>query len=266
MRHSPARIDVSVPPGPPTESRFVGDPDTAPAAARSRSLNRRVIALTALGALILLGRRGIDLIPVTLQAIRDLGPWAVAAYFGVYVIATVAFVPGSILSIASGAIFGLLRGWIYTLCAATLGAVAAFLVARYLARGEIERRLGQSDKLDAIDRAVGREGGRLVFLLRLSPALPFNVMNYALGLTSLRVRDYAVASFFGMAPGTFLYVYAGYAAGQVAMGGQVQPRGFSYWALLGVGLIATVAVTVLVTRVARQAIRRATEGDAPDSA
>jgi len=113
--------------------------------------------------------------------------------------------------------------------------------------------------LKAVDHAVGREGGKLVLLLRLSPAFPFNAMNYALGLTGVRARDYTVASFFGMAPGTFLYVYAGYAAGQVAMSGQAQPRGAGYWALLGVGLAATVAVTVLVTRVAREALRRATD-------
>lgn len=217
-----------------------------------------IFGIAALAALVLLGRQGAELIPAALEAVRGLGPWAAVGYFGLYVVATVAWIPGSILTIASGAIFGLLRGWIYTLFAATAGAVAAFLVARYIARSAIEQRLGQNARLKAVDGAVRREGGKLVFLLRLSPAFPFNAMNYALGLTSVRARDYALASFFGMAPGTFLYVYAGYAAGQVAMSGQAQPRGAGYWTLLAVGLAATVAVTVLVTRVAREAVRRAT--------
>jgi uncharacterized membrane protein YdjX (TVP38/TMEM64 family) len=124
----------------------------------------------------------------------------------------------------------------------------------------VERRLGVDSRLAEMDEAIGREGGRIVFLLRLSPAFPFNVLNYALGLTQVRFRDYLMASAVGMAPGTFLYVYAGFTAGQVVMsvGGGAPPRGVGYYALLALGLVATVTVTVLVTRAARRALRSST--------
>src|SRR6185503_6399832 len=135
---------------------------------------------------------------------------------------------------------------------ATLGACAAFLVARYLARGAVERRLVDYPRFAAIDRAVAREGRKIVFLLRLSPIFPFSLLNYALGLTRVRFADYAVASL-GMLPGTLLYVYYGKVLGdvaQVAAGaelGNQAPRDAAYWTVLGLGLLATVAVTFVVT-------------------
>lgn len=222
-------------------------------------------AVVAVIALVLLGRQGAEFVPRALDAIRALGPWAWVGYIGVYVVATVAWVPGSILTLASGAIFGLWLGTALTLVGATLGATAAFLVSRYLARESIEQRLGDSPKLRAIDRALARQGPKLVFLIRLSPAIPFNALNYALGLTGVKLRAYMWTSFFGMAPGTFLYVYAGYAAGQVAGAMDTNPRGPGYWTLLTVGLIATIAVTVLVTRVARRAVEDATDPEPPEA-
>src|SRR5207245_1117774 len=105
-------------------------------------------------------------------------------------------------------------GTVYVLIAATLGSAAAFLVSRYLARGAIERRLANIPRFAAIDRAVGAEGRKIVFLLRLSPVFPFTLLNYALGLTQVRFADYLVAAI-GMLPGTVLYVYAGQAIGDV---------------------------------------------------
>lgn len=224
-----------------------------------------VIGVAAVALLVLLGRSGASLIPAALETVRSLGPWAAVAYVGVYVVATVAWVPGSILTIASGVIFGLWAGTALTLVGATLGATAAFLVARYVARSRIETRLGDSPKLRAIDRAISREGPKLVFLIRLSPAIPFNALNYALGLTGVRLWPYVWTSFLGMAPGTFLYVYGGYAAGQIAGAAGEATRGPGYWALLTVGGLATVAVTVLVTRAARRALEDATE-EAADGA
>ncbi len=232
------------------------------AAGGPRWIRWAAAAVVAVMALVLLGRQGAEFVPRALDAIRALGPWAWAGYIVVYVVATVAWVPGSILTLASGAIFGLWLGTALTLVGATLGATAAFLVSRYLARESIEQRLGDSPKLRAIDRALAREGPKLVFLIRLSPAVPFNALNYALGLTGVKLRAYMWTSFFGMAPGTFLYVYAGYAAGQVAGAMDTNPRGPGYWLLLTVGLIATIAVTVLVTRVARRAVEDATDPEA----
>jgi uncharacterized membrane protein YdjX (TVP38/TMEM64 family) len=181
-------------------------------------------------------------------------------FIALYATATVAWVPGSLLTLASGAIFGLGRGTLFTLVGATLGASLAFLIARYVARGALERRIGGDPRLTVMDEAIGREGGKLVFLLRLSPAFPFSLMNYALGLTAVRFRDYVLASATGMAPGTFMYVYAGFAAGQVALGaGGGGPEGLWGYALMGLGMVATVGVTVMVTRMARRALRSSPE-------
>ncbi|MGH7534747.1 MAG: TVP38/TMEM64 family protein, partial [Gemmatimonadales bacterium] len=146
--------------------------------------------------------------------------------------------------------------------AATLGASAAFLVSRYLARGAIERRLAGNARFAAIDRAIGRQGRKIVLLLRLSPVFPFNLLNYGLGLTQVRFTDYLIASI-GMLPGTVLYVYYGKVVGDVARlaGGVDLAKGPAYYAVLGVGLIATILVTTVVTRTARRALRELTDGD-----
>ncbi len=219
------------------------------------------VGAAVLAGLIFFGRQGAAPVLELLQSVRELGPWAPVIYIAVYIIAAVAWIPGSLLTLAAGAIFGLWQGTLYTLIGATLGASAAFLVSRYLARGAVERRLGKNEKLAAIDRAIGREGARLIFLLRLSPAFPFNAMNYALGLTGVRLWPYMWTSFLGMAPGTFLYVYAGFTAGQVTIARDAAPHGPGHWIVLGLGLITTIAVTVLVTRVARRAVKSATEGE-----
>ncbi|MBW2267874.1 MAG: TVP38/TMEM64 family protein [Deltaproteobacteria bacterium] len=176
-----------------------------------------------------------------------------------YAIAVVAFVPASLLTLAAGAIFGLAAGTAYVFVAAMIGSCLAFLVARYLARHAVEKRLEGNQRFAAIDRAVGAQGRRIVFLLRLSPAFPFNLLNYALGLTSVRLTDYAVAGL-GMLPGTLLYVYSGKVAGDIAAlaGGAAVEEGGAQTALLAVGLVATAIATILITRIARRALTQAT--------
>jgi uncharacterized membrane protein YdjX (TVP38/TMEM64 family) len=176
-----------------------------------------------------------------------------------YAVAVVGFVPASLLTLAAGAIFGLAAGTAYVFVAAMLGSCLAFLVARYVARRSVEARLAGNRRFTAIDRAVGLQGRRIVFLLRLSPAFPFNLLNYALGLTRVRFVDYAVAGF-GMLPGTLLYVYSGKVVGDVAAlaGGANAGDDGSRTLLLVIGLIATAIVTVLVTRIARRALAEAT--------
>ena len=142
---------------------------------------------------------------------------------------------------------------------ATLGSTAAFVLSRYVARERVALRVEGDRRFAAIDRAIGHQGRRIVFLLRLSPIFPFSLLNYALGLTRVRLADYVVASF-GMLPGTLLYVYSGKVAGELATlagSGDVQ-RGASYYAVIGIGFAATAIVTILVTRVARRALREAT--------
>ena len=240
------------------------DPTSAPhAAARTGPSMRRVlIVVIALAALTLAGRS----LGAQLQAIAawidGLGAVAPFAFVAVYALATVAFVPGSILTLTAGALFGLGAGTVYTLIAATCGASLAFLVSRYAVRGLVERHLATHARFAAIDRAVAREGRRIVFLLRLSPLFPFNLLNYALGVTSVRFLDYVVACA-GMLPGTLLYVYYGKLAGDVARaaGGLTPERGAGYYALLVLGLTATIVVTAYVTRLARRALAEIEEVD-----
>ncbi len=188
--------------------------------------------------------------------LSGLGAWAPVAFVLGYILATVALVPGSILTLAAGALFGLWKGAVLAFIAATLGAAAASLVGRHLARDFVHRRLGGDQRVAAIDRAIGDHGRKIVFLLRLSPAFPFNLLNYLLGLTTVRFTDYLIASL-GMLPGTFLYVYYGKIVGDVAhLAGPNPVRGTpAYYALLGVGLAATITVVAVVTRAARRTLR-----------
>ena len=208
----------------------------------------------------LLAARALDA-PAHLRAalvvIRDLGPWGPALFALLYVAATVLFLPGLILTLGGGAVFGLAKGVVTVWLAATLGATAAFLVGRYLARDAVARRLAGHPRFAAIDAAVGREGWKIVLLMRLSPVFPFNLLNYAFGLTRIALRHYVLASWVGMLPGTVMYVYVGSLAGDLAMLGQgARARTTAEWALYGVGFLATVAVTVYVTRIARGALDR----------
>lgn len=182
--------------------------------------------------------------------VKTLGFWGPFVFIAGYVAATVAFVPGSVLTIAAGAIFGLGPGTVYVFIGASLGACVAFALARSFARGAIERRLAGNARFAAVDRAIAREGLRIVFLLRLSPLFPFSLGNYALGLTRVSFRDYLIACL-GMLPWTFVYVYLGSVVGEVGSG----------WRIV-VGLVVTAVVVFLIARIARRALAEAT-GDAP---
>lgn len=221
----------------------------------------KILALAALIAvLIVLGRYAGGVLPEVADRVSRMGAWGPVAYVGVYVVGAVLLIPGSVLTLAAGAIFGLIRGTALVLLAATLGAAAAFLVARYVARGYVERRIG-TGRLAAVDRALARKGFRLVLLLRLTPVVPYSLLNYSLGLTRVRFRDFLLGSA-GMLPGTVLYVYYGKVAGEVAAlaGGQAVPHDLKYWIFVAMGLAATIAVSVLVTRTARRALQEESEG------
>ena len=216
-------------------------------------------ALAIIAALFFLGRVAAEPLRSFAMWVNELGPLAPVVFIAGYVVATVAFVPGSILTLAAGAIFGLLRGTIYVFIGATLGATAAFLVARYLARPMVERKLAGNERFQRVDRIVEQEGGKMVVLMRLSPLMPFNALNYALGISKVRFLDYVLGCI-GMIPGTLLYVYYGKLAGDLtALGGRDVQRGPEYYLVLALGLIATIAVAVLAARAARRALK---EGDA----
>ncbi len=219
-----------------------------------------LIAVVLVG-LIFLGRQAGGYITQFAAWVESLGVWGPIAFMVGYAVAAVAFVPGSLLTLAAGVIFGLARGTLYVAIGASTGAALAFLVSRYLARGWIEKRLEGNEKFAAIDRAVGKQGLKIVTLLRLSPIFPFNLLNYGLGLTKVRFIDYLIACF-GMLPGTFLYVYYGKAAGDLAAlasTGAQQEKGWGDWLVLGLGLVATVIVTAIVTRIARRALKEQTD-------
>ena len=194
-----------------------------------------------------------------LEWIESLGAIGAVAFIGIYIVATVAFLPGSILTLGAGVVFGVWLGALYVFIGATLGATAAFLVGRYLARNWVAQKIANNDKFNAIDRAVGKEGLKIVVLTRLSPIFPFNLLNYAFGLTGVSIKDYIIGSL-GMIPGTLMYVYIGSLAGNLALiGTATQPTNPTLqWTIRIVGFIATIAVTVYVTRIAKQALNELT--------
>lgn len=191
------------------------------------------------------------------QWIAGFGGWAKVVFGAVYVVATVVFFPASLLTLAAGALFGVWNGFVVVSLGSTIGAGCAFLIARYLARARIEKRARGNDKFAAIDRAIDEGGWKIVAMLRLSPAIPFNLQNYFYGLTPIRFGPYLLTSWIAMMPGTMLYVYLGYVAGQAVGAGQGASIG--KWALLIVGLLATLGVTVYITKVAQRTLRAQTQ-------
>ena len=183
--------------------------------------------------------------------VKGKGPLGILIFMVAYVAGTILFFPGSLMTLAAGAIFGLGWGTVVALSSATIGASVAFLIGRYLARETIEIRAGKNEKFKALDAAIEEEGWKIVGLLRLSPVIPFNFANYFFGITKVRFWPYVLASFAGMAPGTMLYVYLGY-AGKTTLAGAKENLGAIRYVFLGVGLAATIAFTVYVTRLARK--------------
>jgi len=185
--------------------------------------------------------------------LSDLGAWGGIAMGIVYVIATVLFVPGTILTLVSGAVFGLGWGMLIVSISSTIGASLAFLISRYLMRERVVRFAARHPRFQVIDRAVGEGGWKIVALLRLSPVLPFNLQNYLYGITPIGFWPYALTSWIAMMPGTFLYVYLGQLSGAALV--SPRQRGLLEWVLLVVGLLATIMVTIYITRLAQAKLR-----------
>ncbi|MHB8519492.1 MAG: TVP38/TMEM64 family protein [Limisphaerales bacterium] len=183
--------------------------------------------------------------------IQGLGAWGPVLFILIYVAACVLMVPGSLLTLGAGVIFGVARGLIYVSAGSTLGATAAFLVGRHLARDWVARKIESHPRFKTLDAAAAREGWRIVLLTRLSPVFPFNLLNYAFGLTRVSLKEYFLASWLGMLPGALMYVYLGSLAGDLAGldHGVKSPRALKW--TLG---IVTVLVTLYLTRVAKRAL------------
>jgi len=191
--------------------------------------------------------------------VRAVGAAGVAVYAAVYVTATLLLLPGSALTAGAGFAYGPLWGALLVSPVSVLAATLAFVLGRTVARDWVARRVSRAPRFAAVDEAIGHSGFKIVLLLRLSPLFPFNLLNYGLGLTRVRLRDYVLGSFLGMLPGTALYVYLGslVTSASELLSGKSSGAGALGQALYWVGLAATIAVTVLVTRVARRALDRA---------
>ncbi|NNE09369.1 MAG: TVP38/TMEM64 family protein [Gemmatimonadetes bacterium] len=208
-----------------------------------------------------------DWIQRLLTAAAEMGPAGPVLLAGAYIVACVLLIPGSLITLGAGFVFGLVTGGIAVSIGATLGAAAAFLIGRKLARGRVEARVRSNSRFQAIDEAVGREGFKIVLLTRLSPVFPFNLLNYAYGVTKVSFRDYFFASWIGMLPGTLMYVYLGSAAKNISdlFAGNVE-GGAGQQVLFAAGLLATVIVTVFVTRISKRALNEAIRRDEREQA
>ena len=237
------------------------------AAARPRAGRWRVIALVAaiavlIAATILLPVK--DYLVSLLDWTGGLGIWAPIVVAAFYVIACVLFLPGSILTLGAGLLFGVLVGTVTVSVGSTLGACAAFIVGRTLGRDWVRAKVASRPRFAAIDAAVADQGFKIVLLTRLSPIFPFNMLNYAYGLTKVKFWKYALASWIGMIPGTVMYVYLGSglrSLTEVAAGEVTSPL---QRVLFFVGLAVTVVVVVFVTHVARKALREQIPRDQAD--
>ncbi len=237
------------------------DPRAAPERAPPGSNSRRVLGLVgflcAVAVAIALFAGG-DTLPRLVDWVRTRGAWGALVFGLSYTLATVLLVPGSVMTLAAGFVYGTLRGTLVVLPAALLGATLAFSLARGRARPWVERRAGASPRFRAVDRAIGAQGARTVLLLRLSPVFPFSVLNYLLGLTGVKTWQYVGASALGMLPGTLLYAYLGSLVQSVAelASGAPPASGWASQGLFWGGLLATLVATVSITRAARRALAR----------
>jgi uncharacterized membrane protein YdjX (TVP38/TMEM64 family) len=233
-----------------------------PRSVQSRASRRKIIALAVsvlalLAAGIVYQQQVREVLEAFVTWTRDLGPVGAVVFGAAYALATVLMMPGSVLTLGAGLLFGVVWGAVTVSIASTTGAALAFLVGRFLARDWVASKVSGRPKFQAIDRAVGREGFKIVLLTRLSPIFPFNLLNYGYGLTGVKFWPYMLASWVGMLPGTIMYVYFGSLARNVAAVAAGREKTTADYIFYGIGLIVTVAVVVLVTRVARKALKNA---------
>ncbi|WP_103668893.1 TVP38/TMEM64 family protein [Pseudanabaena sp. BC1403] len=217
-----------------------------------------VLILIAVSQKLSINDRFINLLQSTLLWVKMLGAMGAIAFIVIFNLATILFIPASLLTLGGGAIYGVVWGSIYVFVAATLGAIFAFLIGRYFARGWVSEKIRNNMTFRAIDAAVAIDGFKIVLLTRLSPIFPFNMLNYVFGVTRVALKDYILGSI-GMIPATIMYVYLGSLIGDVALLG-MQPISIvgnpqtqiAQWTIKIVGLVATFAVTIQVSRLANK--------------
>lgn len=228
----------------------------------------KLVLLSCLAVSLIIAAKQLNIeewLQTSITWIESLGSWGAIAFIIIYNIATLLFIPGSLLTLKGGCLFGVVWGSIYVLIAATIGATFAFIIGRYLTRDWVCRQLEKHPKFKAIDQAVAKQGFKIVFLTRLSPIFPFNLLNYAFGITQVSLKDYILGSI-GMIPGTVMYVYIGSLATDLAMiSTHHQPTTaeteIGKWLIQIIGLTATVLVTIYVTRIAQKALQKSVDSN-----
>jgi len=190
-----------------------------------------------------------------LLEVEQLGPWGPVVFALLYVGCAITLAPAFLLSVAAGAIFGVWRGSALVFISATLGASAVYAMAQRLAETRLFSWVVRDRRVAAVRQAIAGEGAWVQFLLRLSPLVPYALLNYALGLGRVPFRDFLVACV-GMIPTIVMYAYYGKVVGDVARlaAGVAPPRGREYYFVLALGLLATVVATMAIARAARRAI------------
>ncbi len=201
-----------------------------------------IILLLAVGALAI-RYRGVLSMETIARWTLEAGAWAPVVFMLAYAVSTVLFIPAVPITLAGGALFGPLWGTVYNLIGATIGAILAFAVSKYVAREWVRRMMG--GRLRKLYDGVEAEGWKFVAFTRLVPVIPFNALNYALGLTPIKFSHYAVATFIFMLPGAFAYTYVGYAGKEAFTNGE----GALQKILIAVGLVA---LAVFLTRIVRK--------------
>jgi uncharacterized membrane protein YdjX (TVP38/TMEM64 family) len=199
-----------------------------------------------------------ELLEDFLKWVEGLGFWGLVILGLIYIPGAVLLVPGSLITLGGGALFGLVPATIAISLGSTAGAAAAFLVGRTLARRWVEEKIAGNPKFQAIDRAIAQQGFKIVLLLRLSPVFPYTLLNYALSLTRISFRDYLLASWIGMLPGTVMYVYLGSVLGNLAsVFAERKEKDTTQQIIFYLGLVVTIVATVVITRIARNALNQA---------
>ena len=185
-----------------------------------------------------------------LGAVDSLGALGCMLFWIAYILATILLIPEWIFTVAAGVLFGMVWGLIVAWSAATTGAVLAFLLTRIALRKRVEKLFEKNRWLKAINRALPREGWKVVALTRLSPLVPFGLQNYLFGVTKVRRRDYVVATALGILPGTLVAVFLG-ATGRALLGGGDALK----WGLFAAGIVASVALSIFLGHVAKKRLR-----------
>ena len=251
------------------EARTESGPATETSSGRLSGRSKLLLLILVIVSLVILSRV-VDVsgaLASAMEVVQELGWIGYAVFAVLYVIATVFFFAPTILTLGAGAVYGVFAGTLLVSVSSMLGASAAFLLGRYFARDFVQGKIEGSANFVAVEKAVAKQGWKIVGLTRLSPLFPFSLLNYLYGVTPVSFRGYFFASWIGMLPGTVMYVYLGTAGESLAtIGAEGRERSTGEWALFVLGLLVTVVVTLFVTRLARKALAEAVPADSKHDA